>query len=229
MSRLTRHTADLDLALAGALDDLGLDQQQQQQHGQAAGSSGGGAPGVTSAGGMAPAWQQQLMAMMQAQAQAQAQSRGAPLGMVWSGDAAARLALDPEAVARLLPLLPPELRNTEQLRRALSSPQAAQAASNLGRALDGPGAASLFAAAGLSPADGADAMAAGDSTGAFLDAMQAREGRRRPEGASQGGAGGQAPMEGDGAGGDGDGSGAGDGGSGGDGGEGGDDGSKGGS
>ena len=127
-----------------------------------------------------------MQMMRQQQAQAQAAQRGAPLGMVWSGDSARALADDPEALARLLPLLPEELRSIDQVRHALASPQAGQAAAMLGRALDGSGAASLFAAAGLSPADGADAMAVGDSTGAFLDAMQARAGRQAGAGVGEG-------------------------------------------
>ena len=84
------------------------------------------------------------------------------------------------AQARLLPLLPEEQRNPDELRSLVRSPQFQQALGSLSSALHTPdNFNSVFANFGLDPADGAQALASGDSTGAFLAALMQQAARAR--------------------------------------------------
>merc|ERR1719473_401921 len=88
--------------------------------------------------------------------------RGTPLELTLAPDEVLRSGVldDPAVQARLLPLLPEEQRNPDELRSLVRSPQFQQALGSLSSALHTPdNFNSVFANFGLDPADGAQALA----------------------------------------------------------------------
>ncbi|KAL7549837.1 hypothetical protein ACHAWF_013099 [Thalassiosira exigua] len=140
----------------------------------AAEGSGAAAAGSGAGGGLTLADLRGAMAGL-ATASPPAAAPGPPLAELASNDVVEESGIlsDPDAVARLVALLPEGQRTEEDLRDNLRSPQAAQCLQRLTAALadDAGSFNSIIANFQLNPGDGAAAMARGDPIAAFLECL----------------------------------------------------------